>query len=150
MYQLAEPGALSEPLRPTRPDGSPDACVAARLSVRHDDSKENATQRLALWDRQVRCSLKCGDSYSLCLCGICMLCYVSLSSMRIMWAPTWCSQTSKPCVPACGHGADVCFHHSCLSCVLPLRTYCAGCRRQALCMTLRHAPRRLCSWRRLC
>jgi hypothetical protein len=53
VYHLAEPGALSEPVRPLRPDGSVDADVMARLSVRHDDSMQNVANRLALWDRQV-------------------------------------------------------------------------------------------------
>lgn len=53
VYHLAEPGALSEAVRPLKPDGSVDAEVLARLSVRHDDSMQNVANRLALWDRQV-------------------------------------------------------------------------------------------------
>lgn len=53
VYHLAEAGALSEAVRPLRPDGSPDTDVMARLVVRHDDSAENVANRLALWDRQV-------------------------------------------------------------------------------------------------
>lgn len=53
VYHLAEPGALSEAVLPLRPDGSVDADVMARLSVRHDDSMQNVANRLALWDRQV-------------------------------------------------------------------------------------------------
>lgn len=53
VYHLAEAGALSEAVRPLRPDGSVDTEVAARLSVRHDDSPQNVANRLALWDRQV-------------------------------------------------------------------------------------------------
>jgi hypothetical protein len=55
VYHLAEAGAQSEPVRPLRPDGSPDTDVLARLVVRHDDSAENVANRLALWDRQVSC-----------------------------------------------------------------------------------------------
>jgi hypothetical protein len=53
VYHLAEAGALSEAVRPLKPDGSPDTDVMARLVVRHDDSAENVANRLALWDRQV-------------------------------------------------------------------------------------------------
>lgn len=49
---MAEPGALSEAVRPVKADGSPDTEVLARLVVRHDDSAENVANRLALWDRQ--------------------------------------------------------------------------------------------------
>ncbi|KAF8071222.1 GLTP1 [Scenedesmus sp. PABB004] len=52
VYHLAGPGALSEAVRPLRPDGSPDADALARLAVRHDDSPGNVARRLALWDRQ--------------------------------------------------------------------------------------------------
>lgn len=54
VYHLAEAGAMSEAIRPVRPDGSPDTAVLTRLSVRHDDSLENVSNRLALWDLQVR------------------------------------------------------------------------------------------------
>jgi hypothetical protein len=53
VYHLAEAGALSEAVRPLKPDGSVDADIMARLSVRHDDSLQNVANRLALWDRQV-------------------------------------------------------------------------------------------------
>lgn len=53
VYHLAEAGALSEAVRPLKPDGSVDADVMAPLSVRHDDSLQNVANRLALWDRQV-------------------------------------------------------------------------------------------------
>lgn len=52
VYHLAEAGALSEAIRPLKPDGSVDADIMARLSVRHDDSMQNVANRLALWDRQ--------------------------------------------------------------------------------------------------
>eukprot|EP00879_Flechtneria_rotunda_P032088 GHRR01035240.1.p1 GENE.GHRR01035240.1~~GHRR01035240.1.p1 ORF type:complete len:660 (+),score=243.45 GHRR01035240.1:528-2507(+) len=54
VYHLAEPGALSEAVRPVKADGSPDQEVLQRLAVRHDDSLENVANRLALWDRQVQ------------------------------------------------------------------------------------------------
>jgi hypothetical protein len=56
MYHLAEPGALSEAVRPLKPDGNVDADVMGRLSVRHDDSMQNVANRLTLWDRQVSAS----------------------------------------------------------------------------------------------
>jgi hypothetical protein len=52
VYHLAEAGSLSEAVKPLKPDGSVDADVLARLSVRHDDSLQNVANRLALWDRQ--------------------------------------------------------------------------------------------------
>lgn len=54
VYHLSEAGALSEAVRPLKADGSVDADVIARLSVRHDDSLHNVANRLGLWDRQVR------------------------------------------------------------------------------------------------
>jgi hypothetical protein len=54
---MAEAVALSEAVRPLKPNGSLDAEVAARLAVRHDDSPENVTTRLAVWDRQVSCRI---------------------------------------------------------------------------------------------
>jgi len=53
VYHLAEAGALSEAIRPLKPDGTVDTDTMARLSVRHDDSPQNVANRLALWDRQV-------------------------------------------------------------------------------------------------
>lgn len=53
VYHIAETGAMSEAVRPLRPDGSPDTDIMSRLAVRHDDSLENVANRLTLWDRQV-------------------------------------------------------------------------------------------------
>jgi hypothetical protein len=67
VYHLAEPGALSEAVRPLKPDGSVDADVMGRLSVRHDDSMQNVANRLALWDRQVSAS---GSKHERTACSV--------------------------------------------------------------------------------
>lgn len=48
------PGALSAPITPTLPDGSPDAAVAAWLAPRGDDSVSNVQQRLTVWTKHAR------------------------------------------------------------------------------------------------
>lgn len=53
---------MSDAIRPLKPDGTVDTAVLARLSVRHDDSPENVSARLALWDRQVSMGARCQRS----------------------------------------------------------------------------------------
>ena len=48
------PGALSAPITPTLPDGSPDAAMAARLVPRGDDSVPNVQHRLTVWTKHAR------------------------------------------------------------------------------------------------
>lgn len=48
------PGALSAPIAPSLPDGSPDAAVAARLVPRGDDSVPNVQHRLTVWTKHAR------------------------------------------------------------------------------------------------
>ena len=48
------PGALSAPIAPTLPDGSPAAVVAARLVPRGDDSVPNVQHRLTVWTKHAR------------------------------------------------------------------------------------------------
>eukprot|EP00775_Hariotina_reticulata_P013032 gene13032-13161_t len=54
VYHMAEAGALSELVRPLKPNGGLDNEVVARLAIRHDDSSENVTTRLTVWDKQVQ------------------------------------------------------------------------------------------------
>eukprot|EP00878_Enallax_costatus_P045167 GHUV01054135.1.p2 GENE.GHUV01054135.1~~GHUV01054135.1.p2 ORF type:complete len:119 (-),score=18.86 GHUV01054135.1:289-645(-) len=76
VYHMAEVGAMSEPVRPVGPDGSPDTDVMSRLAVRHDDSLENVANRLALWDRQVNKAATPGSQRSmLAVCSTLALAY---------------------------------------------------------------------------
>ena len=106
---MAESGAMSEAVRPVRPDGGCDAEVVARLAVRHDDSLENVANRLALWDRQVRDNKLCKQSLWSCnftitdrwvaaeqhptaLAAVLTLCAASAAKASFPWCKNWVYQ----------------------------------------------------------
>jgi len=47
-------GALSAPVTPVLPDGSPDAAAVVRLAPRGDDSIPNVQHRLTVWSKHAR------------------------------------------------------------------------------------------------
>lgn len=124
VYHLAEAGALSEAVRPLRPDGSIDADAMARLAVRHDDSLDNVANRLALWDRQVRLPAAC---------------YAGMAAMACM------SRSS----PASGVRCLGRMYNRCKACALHMRTSRCGCPLLAAQPTSVRALRRSSGWRRL-